>query len=643
MRTSLLAGLTTRGTSFLAAGAAAALAGYLIGERALFCVGIALVALPLLAAMAAKRGQLHISTSRVIRPPRAPAGHTAIVTLRLVNSARVSTGLLLAEDTVPYALGTRPRYVLDKIERYGFRELTYPLRSDVRGKFEIGPLQLRVADSFGLVEVTKSISGRTTFFVTPRVVPLSRTVISRSWAGEGDGRARLTSTAGEDDVVPREYRDGDELRRVHWRSTARYGELMVRREEQRFRNRATVFLDSRGSAHMGTGAASSFELAISAAASVGAHIAQQGLTGHFVTDGGVVSTGPFFEDRLLDTLAVIRPSSRRVLHSAFEQIRMSSAGVIIAIMGQLSVADAQHLAACRSEGSQGIALLLDVRTWSDNERAGQGANSRNGADLDAISSETGPARAGATGASDGPGLAGLSENGAGNNGSGKNSAGKNGASTNGAGRIAAGSNGGTDGVAASSAATNGAATNGAATSGAATSGVAASRAATNGAATSRAANDGAATNGAATNGAVTDRGANDSAEVNGAVSSGSADSPASNGSDTNGIGVAGNVAADSGTGGSRTGGNGGQKSPRRRSATETEAAAAVLRSAGWQVTIVDANTPLAAAWRRLPRTSEIIPAGARRPTAPQGVPTPGSTTPGDTAIGTTDANGGQPA
>jgi len=56
---------------------------------------------------------------------------------------------MLAEDTVPYALGTRPRYVLDGIERGGTRELSYPLRSDLRGKFTIGPLEVRIADAFG--------------------------------------------------------------------------------------------------------------------------------------------------------------------------------------------------------------------------------------------------------------------------------------------------------------------------------------------------------------------------------------------------------------------------------------------------------------------------------------------------------------
>ena len=362
MRTSLLAGMTTRGVSFLTAGIVAALTGYVLGERGLLCVGVGLISLPLLAAFAARRGHYRLATSRTIIPPRVPIGHTATVTLRLENVSRVPTGLLLAEDTVPYALGSRPRYVLDKIERHGMRQLTYPLRSDLRGKFEIGPLHLRVNDSFGLVELTRSATGRTTFVVTPRVVQLSRSVISRTWAGEGEGRARLTSTAGEDDVIPREYHDGDELRRVHWRSTARYGELMVRREEQRWRNRATIFLDTRSWSHLGTGPASSFEAAVSAAASVGVHIAREGLTAQFVTDGEALRGGPFFADALLDALAVIRPSSRRNLDIALAELRTAS-GVIVAITGRLTVREARQLAACRTEGSQGLALLLDVASW----------------------------------------------------------------------------------------------------------------------------------------------------------------------------------------------------------------------------------------------------------------------------------------
>jgi len=391
MRTSLLAGMTTRGICFLSAGVVAALLGFALGERGLLSVGLALIALPLLAAVAARRGQYRLATSRTITPARVPIGHTGTVTLRLENVSRVPTGLLLAEDTIPYALGSRPRYVLDKIERHGIRQLTYSLRSDLRGKFEIGPVHLRVADSFGLVELERSASGRTTFVVTPRVVPLSRTVISRTWAGEGEGRARLTSTAGEDDVIPREYRDGDELRRVHWRSTARYGELMVRREEQRWRNRATIFLDTRSRSHAGHGMASSFEAAVSAAASVGTHIASEGLTGQFVTDAATLRGGPLFADALLDTLAVIHPSTSRNLDQALAELR-TAGGVIIAITGRLPAPEARKLAACRAEGSQGLAILLDVSTWADEPRSTSqpASGSGNGATGDMTSRAAGP-------------------------------------------------------------------------------------------------------------------------------------------------------------------------------------------------------------------------------------------------------------
>src|ERR1017187_2347054 len=367
---SLLAGLTIRGTSFLAAGMAAALAGLLLGERDLVSVGALLIALPLLAALAASRARYRLSCVRSVSPPRVPAEQTARVTLRLENVSRLPTGLLLAEDTVPYALGTRPRYVLNGIERGGVRELSYPLRSDLRGKFTIGPLEIRVADSFSLVELGRSFSSRTTFVVTPRVVPLPRAVIAGSWMGDGDGRTRTAAAAGEDDVVPRAYRDGDELRRVHWRSTARYGELMVRREEQRWRNRVMLLLDTRRSAHCGTGATSSFEFAVSAAASIGVHLAREGLDGQLITDTGPITSPARFEDVLLDSLSVVRQSGNRDLSHGAGALRAAEGGLVVLVAGRLSAAEARRLAASRRDGCPAIALLLAVSTWGDNQVTG---------------------------------------------------------------------------------------------------------------------------------------------------------------------------------------------------------------------------------------------------------------------------------
>jgi hypothetical protein len=373
MRSSLLAGLTTRGTSFMTAGAATVLAGLLLGARALLSVGVVLIALPLLARLAAGRSRYRLSCSRFISPAHVPVGHTATVTLRLENASRLPTGLMLAQDTVPYALGTRPRYVIDGIERGGVRELTYPLRSDLRGKYEIGPLEIRIADSFGVVELGRSFSTRSALVVTPRIVPLARTVASSSWAGDGDGKTRTAAAAGEDDVIPRSYRNGDELRRVHWRSTARYGELMVRREEQRWRNRALLLLDTRRSAHAGTGMNSSFEFAVSAAASVGVHVAREGLDGELITDSGPLDSGGIFEEVLLDSLAVIKMSANRDLSRGLSAVRTGDGGLIVAVTGSLNAEQAAQLAASRREHCQAIALLLAVSTWADSDKT-QGSN-----------------------------------------------------------------------------------------------------------------------------------------------------------------------------------------------------------------------------------------------------------------------------
>src|SRR5438552_11083298 len=259
--------LTTRGRSFVAAGGAAMVCGLAIPEPDLVRVGALLVVLPLVSALIARRSRYRLSCTRRLDPPRIPAGQPTTVTARVENVSRLRTSVLLAEDITPYTLGSRPRFVLDEIEPGGHRELNYQIRSDSRGKFTIGPLRVRVADSFGLVEISRSFSTTSTLVVTPKIHPLPPATAQSSWLGEGDGGMRTISAIGEDDAAPRQYQDGDGLHRVHWKSTARYGELMVRREEHQWRNSASVFLDTRRVAHAGTGPASTFEFAVSAAAS----------------------------------------------------------------------------------------------------------------------------------------------------------------------------------------------------------------------------------------------------------------------------------------------------------------------------------------------------------------------------------------
>src|ERR1022692_629369 len=321
---SVLAWFTVRGASFLAAGIVGILAGLILGSDAMISVGVMLVCLPVFSALTARRARYQLRCERHIIPPRVAPGHPARVAVKLENVSRISTGLLLAEETIPYSLGARPRYVLNGIERGGAREVSYQLRSDLRGKFVVGPMRVRIADVFGLVELTANFATQNTLTVTPKIVPLTSASVTGSWSSDGEGRTRMTAAAGDDDVIPRAYRDGDELRRVHWRSTARYGELMVRREEQRLQDRAVVILDSRRSAHVGTGPSSSFEFAVSAAASVGVHLAGSGLDGHVLTDSGPLAGSAMFEDVLLDALSVIIPSLNLDLGRGLATLRASS-------------------------------------------------------------------------------------------------------------------------------------------------------------------------------------------------------------------------------------------------------------------------------------------------------------------------------
>jgi uncharacterized protein (DUF58 family) len=349
----LLLTLTTRGRSFLAAGIAAMACGLLIPEPDLVRIGALLIAVPLLSALGAGRARYRLSCARRVTPARVPVGQPAEMAVRLTNVSRLRTGLLLAEDSLPYSLGSKPRFVLDGIGGGGTREFRYQVRSDARGKYVIGPLRVRVADAFGLVEINRAFATTSTLTVTPRVIPLVRPQLSGNWLGGEDGRRSIAAT-GDDDAAPRAYQTGDPLRRVHWRSTARYGELMVRREEQHWRNTASLFLDTRRIAHATTPA---FELAVTAAASVGVHLAGEGFEAQLVTDAGAIPRQGSFQDSLLEALAVVRPSRESGLHAGIGALQ-AGGGQIIAVVGYLTLAQARELAATRRGSAPAMALVI---------------------------------------------------------------------------------------------------------------------------------------------------------------------------------------------------------------------------------------------------------------------------------------------
>jgi uncharacterized protein (DUF58 family) len=363
--------LTTRGLSFFAAGVVCAIAGLVLGHEDLFRISVLLIALPVTAVLLLSRSRYRLASTRSVTPARIEAGQSANVTLTVENVSRIPTGVMFLEESLPYALGGRPRFIIDRLLPSTSRQVTYPVRSENRGRFRVGPLTIRLSDPLGLCELVRAFNSTDTVLVTPQIVPLAPVRIAGSWNGGGDGRSRSVASSGDDDVATREYRRGDDLRRVHWRSTARAGELMVRREEQPWQSRAVLLLDCRGTVHHGDGPASSLEWAISAAASVGLHLSRAGFTMRVVTDSGdeVSSSGvgaDAFDSVLLDNLAVRTASVATGLRAGVTAIRRGGGEeLLVAVVGPLSSEDAQTLSRAAHGGlSVGVALVLDTASWT---------------------------------------------------------------------------------------------------------------------------------------------------------------------------------------------------------------------------------------------------------------------------------------
>ncbi|MFE0178736.1 DUF58 domain-containing protein [Streptomyces sp. NPDC059002] len=372
-----LAGLTTRGRSFLAAGIAAAVCAYVLGQGDLLRVGLLLAVLPLVCATVLFRTRYRVAGSRRLSPARVPAGSEARVHLRMDNVSRLPTGLLMLQDRVPYVLGPRPRFVLDRVEAGGRREVSYRVRSDLRGRYPLGPLQLRLTDPFGMCELTRSFSTYDTLTVIPQVEPLPAVRLTGEAKGYGDGRNRSLALAGEDDVIPRGYRHGDDLRRVHWRSTARYGELMVRREEQPQRARCTVLLDTRSIGFRGAGPDSAFEWAVSGTASALVHMLERGFSVRLLTDTGTSVPGEGSDGfagasqesadaagLMMDTLAVIDHSDGAGLSRAYDVLRGGNEGLLVAFLGDLDEEQAAVAAKMRQRSGSAVAFVLDSAGWA---------------------------------------------------------------------------------------------------------------------------------------------------------------------------------------------------------------------------------------------------------------------------------------
>jgi uncharacterized protein (DUF58 family) len=331
--------LTARGTGLLAASVLLFGAGYQFGYpelAVLGCAGLVAVAGGLVFVAWKPR----LAVRRVADPDRLTRGEACWLTLDVSNVGRAFGASLIARDRVRWSgaapvVGASGRgqpaptaaaapgagsarsagtgiavpvsavpVALVRLRPGRTARVTYALPTLRRGLVEVGPLEISRQDPLALASAVRRFGEPTTVWVRPRIHPIAAVPVglSRSMDGRVDRVAHGSITFS----ALREYVIGDDLRHVHWRTSAKVNELMVREHVDTSLPRVVVLLDDRASAH-GTdlGGESTFEAACEAAASVvvatiaaDIHVEVQLVSGAAASGGNQAEIGP-----LLDLLA----------------------------------------------------------------------------------------------------------------------------------------------------------------------------------------------------------------------------------------------------------------------------------------------------------------------------------------------------
>jgi uncharacterized protein (DUF58 family) len=250
--------MTIRGRAALALGVLTYVAGWAFGSRPLDVVAVGLLLTVFLAWLAVRLTARPVGLRRST-PTMPVEGDDVPIRVDLeLESAVAPAGITLVEE---YAkLGAR-RTQLRRDGRHLWAR--YVLESVPRGRYRIEDAVVVVEDPFGLERREPRLAEAASLVVYPRLVELDR-LFSESGVHARDGRRLLMRRpSGYDLHSVRDYVEGDSLRKVHWRSTARRGHLMVKELEDSPRDDVAVVLDCWRGAPRGA-----FDIAVRAAGSI---------------------------------------------------------------------------------------------------------------------------------------------------------------------------------------------------------------------------------------------------------------------------------------------------------------------------------------------------------------------------------------
>jgi uncharacterized protein (DUF58 family) len=350
------AGLTRRGWGLLGAALMLGASAYLFGLDELYPLGAGALVLVVAARAWVSNSAWDVRISRNIRPSRLPEGAEAKVVVLARNHHRRRSPVVVVRDRFE---GGRvaASFAVAPLEPGEARGASYRLPAVRRGLYRLLPLEVELSDPFGVSRVTRVGAPGGSLTVHPRVEQIAHSSIPSD--SERDRRVPLPvlGRGGDEFYGLREYEPGDDLRHVHWVSTARVDELMIRQPENLWRGRTTVVVDARSGAHN----ARTFEAALSAAASLAVSTLRSEMQARVVMTGGVdtgYGSGTGHEARILDTLAVSEPRPGAGL---WDEVRFAElSGPVVLITTDVAGADEKG-AVLRRAGRSSAAVVVFLR------------------------------------------------------------------------------------------------------------------------------------------------------------------------------------------------------------------------------------------------------------------------------------------
>lgn len=383
---------TLRGLAFLVGGVACGVIAYLIGRSEFLYAASLLILLPAIALIIVRVRPLRMSITRAFSPAVVTAGTPTVVELAVRNLSNAPSPAASWTDRIPWAPFRAGPGDLPVMPAGGAARSTrnarmgYSLRPSLRGVYDIGPLDVSYTDPFGLAVGRLAVGGSQSLYVIPQVAALGESV---SLAVSGEGTARLVqhlAIGNEDDLMTREYRIGDALRRVHWRASARHGELMVRQEEQRSFPEARLLLDTRlnsygpAATEVGGQGFDWFEWAITMVASIGVHLHRSGFLVQVIETGqrqiaplGDANQGSGQDVEFLLSLAGVRLTEPTpLLGNGNDERALGALGPVFAIIADPPAETLRWIAAHRRPYEAGVAFVLDADRPDGSGAAGSG-------------------------------------------------------------------------------------------------------------------------------------------------------------------------------------------------------------------------------------------------------------------------------